>query len=105
VLNIILSFKGMHMMEALGKPSGEVPDLYTEVSKKIWNSIEDYFGIEPQKAQEAADFLMEVYVDTVKDNLRGQCTKGHSCKVSSLEKLQMTIDILEEQLGGIDMTI
>ena len=37
----------------------------------------------------------------VHDNLRGQCTHGHSCKESSLEKLQRTIDIYQEELGGI----
>ncbi|KAL3784874.1 hypothetical protein HJC23_012477 [Cyclotella cryptica] len=95
---------GMHMMEALGKPSMEMPDFYTEISNKLWKGhIQDYFGIEPKKAKEAADFLMNIYVDTVRDNLRGQCTKGHSCKQSSLEKLLRTIDILEEESGGIDV--
>ena len=92
------------MMEALGRPSIDTPDYYTQVSNKLWKShIEDYFGIIPQQAKEAADYLMNIYVDTVRDNLKGQCTKGHSCKSSSLEKLQQTIDILEEQIGGVDV--
>ncbi|KAL7484551.1 hypothetical protein ACHAW6_010186 [Cyclotella cf. meneghiniana] len=95
---------GMHMMEALGEPSMEMPDFYTEISNKLWKGpIQDYFGIDPEKAKEAADFLMDIYLETVRDNLRGQCTKGHSCKLSSLEKLQRTIDILEEEPGGIDV--
>jgi hypothetical protein len=99
-----LCLLGMHMMEALGKPSMETPDYYTEVSDKLWKTkIQEYFGIVPSQAKEAADFLMDIYVDTVRDNLRGQCTKGHSCKISSLEKLQMTIDILEEKAGGMDV--
>jgi len=93
------------MMEALGEPSMEMPDFYTKISNKLWKGpIQDYFGIEPEKAKEAADFLMDIYVDTVRDNLKGQCTKGHSCKMSSLEKLQRTIDILEEDPGGIDVS-
>ena len=95
---------GMHMMEALGKPSMDTPKYYTKVSDKLWKKhVEEYFGIVPERAKEAADFLMNIYVDTVRDNLRGQCTKGHSCKISSLEKLQQTIDILEEQVDGIDI--
>ena len=95
---------GMHMMEALGKPSMDTPKYYTEISNKLWKKhVEEYFGIVPERAMEAADFLMDIYVDTVRDNLRGQCTKGHSCKISSLEKLQRTIDILEEQVNGIDI--
>lgn len=93
------------MMEALGKPSMDTPDYYTEISNKLWKGhIEDYFGIIPQQAKDASDFLMDIYVDTVRDNLKGQCTKGHSCKISSMEKLQQTIDILEEQIGGVDFT-
>lgn len=93
------------MMDALGKPSLDTPDYYTKISVKLWRKhIEDYFGIVPEQAKEAANFLTDIYIDTVRDNLRGQCTKGHSCKISSLEKLQQTIDILEEQHGGIDMS-
>lgn len=95
---------GMHMMEEMGKPSMEIPATYEEMSHKLWNGlIEESFGIEPQKAKEASEFMMEIFVDTVRDNIRGQCTKGHSCKVSSLEKLQRTIDILEEEVGGLEI--
>ena len=41
------------------------------------------------------------YLDTVKDNLRGQCKMGHSCKMSTQEKLRSTIDIEEEGHGGL----
>ena len=50
---------------------------------------------------EAADFLMYTDMNTTRDNLRGQCTKGHSCKISNMERLQRTIDILEEQVDGV----
>ena len=47
--------------------------------------------------------MLENYLGTIRDNLNGQCTHGHSCKISSLEKLQRTIDILEEEIGGVEV--
>ncbi len=61
------------------------------------------FGIDPYEAKNAANFLMENFVNTVRDNLKGQCTQGHSCKKSSLEKLLRTIDLIEEGVGGIEI--
>ena len=92
---------GMHNIEARGIPSVDVPPAYLKFSTKLWAMMEDEFGILPAKAKEAAEFMMNNYVNTVRDNLKGQCTRGHSCKISSLEKLQRTIDILEEDVYGV----
>ena len=93
---------GMHNIEANGEPSVKTPQKYKDYAADLWRgTIEKQFGIKTEKAKEAADFMLENYLGTVRDNLKGQCTHGHSCKESSLEKLQRTIDILEEEIGGI----
>lgn len=92
---------GMHNIETKGAPSLESDEEYMLFSDKLWeHTIEDHFGIQTEQAKEAAKFMTANYLDTVRDNLKGQCTHGHSCKVSSMEKLQRTIDILEEEAGG-----
>ena len=93
---------GMHNIETKGAPSLEPEEEYKRFANKLWErAIEDNFGIDTERAKEAAKFMTANYLGTVRDNLKGQCTHGHSCKVSSLEKLQRTIDILEEEAGGI----
>jgi len=92
---------GMHNIETKGAPTLESDEEYTLFSDKLWeHTIEDHFGIQTEQAKEAAKFMTANYLSTVRDNLKGQCTHGHSCKVSSMEKLQRTIDILEEEAGG-----
>ena len=73
---------------------------------KLWQEghIQKWFGISSAKAKEAADFMGGNYINTVRDNIRGQCTHGHSCKISSVEKLQRTIDLSEEGASGIDIS-
>jgi hypothetical protein len=93
---------GMHNIEAKGVPSVEADEKYKRFADKLWvRAIEDNFGIHTEQVREAANFMTANYLGTVRDNLKGQCTHGHSCKVSSLEKLQRTVDILEEEAGGI----
>ena len=95
---------GMHNIEARGEPTVDTPQHYKEIAAKLWqHSIEKNFGISTQKAKEAAAFMSRNYLGTVRDNLRGQCTSGHSCKISSLEKLQRTIDLIEEERGGVEI--
>jgi hypothetical protein len=96
---------GMFNIEAAGVPSNGKSRDKDGYSKKLWKGqiIEKWFGITSSKAKEAADFMASNYIDTVRDNIRGQCTHGHSCKISSVEKLQRTIDLSEEGAGGIEV--
>lgn len=101
-----LTSAGMFNIEASGVPSfGNKREQLASFSKKLWKNrlITAMFGITPEKAKEAADFMGSNYIDTVRDNIRGQCTHGHSCKISSVEKLARTIDISEEGVGGIEI--
>ena len=95
---------GMFNIEAGGVPSRE-DKRNLDYSMKLWQEgyIQKWFGISSAKAKEAADFMGNNYINTVRDNIRGQCTHGHSCKISSVEKLQRTIDLSEEGAGGIDI--
>lgn len=93
---------GMFNIEAAGVPTGR--SRATGYSKELWKGkIEKWFGITSSKAKEAADFMASNYINTVRDNMRGQCTHGHSCKISSVEKLQRTIDLSEESSGSIEV--
>ena len=95
---------GMHNIEAEGGTSVKTPQKYIDYAAKLWDgTIESQFGINTSQAKEAADFMSTNYLGTVRDNLKGQCTHGHSCKISSMEKLQSTIDILEEEVGGMEI--
>lgn len=101
-----LTSAGMFNIEASGVPSwGNKREQLASFSKKLWKNrlITAMFGITPEKAKEAADFMGSNYIDTVRDNIRGQCTHGHSCKISSVEKLARTIDLSEEGVGGIEI--
>ena len=101
-----LTSAGMFNIEASGIPSwGKKREQLASFSKKLWKNrlITEMFGITPEKAKEAADFMGSNYIDTVRDNIRGQCTHGHSCKISSVEKLARTIDLSEEGVGGIEI--
>ena len=99
-----LTSAGMNNIETRGLPSLATDDNYTAYASRLWEHIiEDHFGIETERAMDAANFLHANYLGTIKDNLRGQCRHGHSCKISSIEKLQSTIDVLEEESDGVQI--
>ncbi|KAL3823411.1 hypothetical protein ACHAXA_004286 [Cyclostephanos tholiformis] len=99
-----LTSAGMNNIETRGKPSLATDDAYDAFASRLWeHTIKDHFGIETERAMEAANFLHANYLGTIRDNLRGQCNHGHSCKISSIEKLQCTIDVLEEESGGVQV--
>ena len=99
-----LTSAGMNNLETRGKPSVATDPEYEAYASRLWeHTIEDHFGIETVRAKKAADFLLANYLGTIKDNLIGQCTHGHSCKISSIEKLRSTIDVLEEETGGVQI--
>lgn len=52
--------------------------------------IENTYGILKERLIQANHHFFENLTDIVKDNLQGQCTKGHSCK-SSTKKILMAI--------------
>jgi hypothetical protein len=46
-----------------------------------WNMLHESFGIKREQAQWVQQYLSDHLIDIARDNLLGQCTTGHSCKV------------------------
>ena len=68
-----------------------------EKQKKLWLHLQSsHFMMSSSNIQSIQTYIRENLVGIAKENLKGQCTDGHSCKSSSKEKLQRIID-LEEQ--------
>lgn len=59
--------------------------------KLMWKAMNKLFFIEKSKAEETNAYILENVQQIAKENLEGQCTKGHSCKNSSAVLLQKLI--------------
>mmetsp|Transcript_57549 Transcript_57549/g.171619 ORF Transcript_57549/g.171619 Transcript_57549/m.171619 type:complete len:504 (-) Transcript_57549:431-1942(-) len=66
-----------------------------KMQKSMWAVLRRYFGITRELAKEANDYVKEHLVEIARDNLRGQCTRGHSCKLIAREELARMIDLAE----------
>ena len=64
--------------------------------EKMWELCKERFGV--SNLQRVGQYLQTHIVEIAKDNLEGQCTNGHSCKLKSVEALQRLIDVQRE--GG-----
>jgi hypothetical protein len=51
------------------------------------------FNVHLNEVMEANQYLQDHVVEITADNLQGQCTRGHSCKVSTKEALQNLLDL------------
>ena len=58
---------------------------------QLWNLIHDKFHIESTSDVQA--YMRDHLVEIAKDNLSGQCTSGHSCKLQAKEDLQRLIEL------------
>ena len=54
----------------------------------LWDSIETRFGMDRWHVRDTKDILIERIGPIAAENLRGQCTKGHSCKEETREMLR-----------------
>lgn len=61
----------------------------------LWLTLPLVFGIVPARVWQAREYLEAHMVNIVRDNLAGQCTKGHSCKELSKQALQVLLDMYE----------
>lgn len=48
--------------------------------EKLWSGISVLFKVSKQHAKTAREFIVENMPKIAEDNLKGQCTPGHSCK-------------------------
>lgn len=78
-----------------------------QIVDAMWESVEDEFGISTPLLEDATAYFMEDHgrrvFEVAEENARGQCTEGHSCKLSSKDLLQRYIDLRTEMGdGGFD---
>jgi len=71
----------------------------------LWKLLqsEKYFGIDADDVRTANRFIHQNIVDIARDNLKGQCTPGHSCKQSSKEQLQRLTELALMKFKGISI--
>jgi hypothetical protein len=72
------------------------PERHGIPQEQLWEICRERFGI--SNLERVALYLQSHLAEIAKDNLEGQCTNGHSCKLNSLETLQRLIDVQRE--GG-----
>jgi hypothetical protein len=55
---------------------------------ELWNALSSLFAIPRRNAQLARSVIIEHMAGIAQDNLKGQCTSGHSCKNSTKKVLE-----------------
>lgn len=76
------------MMDIFAPAGNAIPQ------EQLWELCNSHFGV--QNLQQVGAYLKAHIIDIAKDNLEGQCTNGHSCKLKSVEALQRLIDVQRE---------
>lgn len=69
----------------------------------MWNNLEINFGMNGADMTGTVSYFAENLYEIAEDNARGQCTKGHSCKTSSKDRLGQYVDVRVEGRGGLDV--
>ena len=75
------------------------------ITNVMWNSMKKEFGISNRPLVQTNTYFAEHIFDIAKENAKGQCTAGHSCKMSSKDGIQRFVD-LEGELkndGGVNV--
>lgn len=62
------------------------------VQSQLWSATTPRFGFAPENGSRLRTYLKEHLGRIAADNLRGQCSAGHSCKESSKILLQAIVD-------------
>ena len=83
-----------HGMMNVMVSEGETREVYRHVANQmekqdvLWSGIEEYMHITKRDSARTKSYIMSHQAAIAADNLKGQCTKGHSCKNSTQEVLQ-----------------
>jgi hypothetical protein len=80
-----------------GMAMSELPDMWRDAQPKMWQAVPIVFGIYKDDLKATRLALNEDLPAIVQDAISGQCTKGHSCKQSSLNILQSILDATVKQ--------
>lgn len=62
------------------------------IQDQLWMATETLFGFSKEVALDLHNYLERNMIAIAKDNLKGQCTDGHSCKNSSQELLRAIVE-------------
>jgi hypothetical protein len=82
VLDMVLALRARTPTSA-GMSNAVIKERVKHSSSSQWKAMMKKFGVDRQRAVRTNRYIMENIEAIVKDNLAGQCTKGHSCKNSS----------------------
>ena len=66
----------------------KTPEELKQLQPIMWKAVQKHFRIQPDSVGQLRIYLTQHMASLTQDNLRGQCTPGHSCKQSSQELLQ-----------------
>jgi hypothetical protein len=70
------------MQNVVEIPAVENPSSW--VTYAYWNMLHESFRIQREQVQWMHQYLSDHLIDIARDNLSGQCTTGHSCKVRTV---------------------
>mmetsp|Transcript_438 Transcript_438/g.991 ORF Transcript_438/g.991 Transcript_438/m.991 type:complete len:345 (-) Transcript_438:19-1053(-) len=71
-------------------------------TERMWGLVQREFNIVPQQAISVSQYMKDHLAGIVADNLKGQCTPGHSCKNSSKVKLEEVLEQTKQwKLGSV----
>jgi hypothetical protein len=96
VLDMVLALRARTPTSA-GMSNAIIKERVKHSSGTQWKAMMMKFGVERQRAVETNRYILENIEAILKDNLAGQCTKGHSCKKSSKEILTEMIKRASEK--------
>lgn len=87
MLNVLLGHKvKMDRKYVAGAKKQEI------IQQQLWEATTPRFGLAPEQGSHLRSYLKEHLQSIAVDNLRGQCSSGHSCKESSKILLQAIVD-------------
>ena len=87
MLNVLLGQKvKMDHKYVVGAKKQEV------IQRQLWEATTPRFGLTPEHGSHLRSYLKEHLKSIAADNLRGQCSSGHSCKETSKILLQAIVD-------------
>jgi hypothetical protein len=63
-----------------------------DFEEKLWTLLEDRFALNETMARQTQDYLTRHQTQIAYENLLGQCTRGHSCKLQAQNHLKGYLD-------------
>jgi Putative rhamnosyl transferase len=84
-------------MDGVASATSILSDMWRDAQPKMWQAIPTVFGISEDDLTATRLALETDLPAIIQDAISGQCTKGHSCKESSLHILQSILNATTQQ--------